>query len=87
MNTEELRQIEAFRQRLEIRFQHERRVKRLKVVLGILAASALAVSLPLFISTQLSHGTVEAVPVAPEAKPEAAKTTPPTADSLPAMRP
>lgn len=76
MNTEELRQIEAFRQRLEIRFQHERRVKRLKRVLGIVAAAAVAVSLPLFIGTQLSHGTREApLPVAPDAKSAATQTT------------
>lgn len=87
MNTEELRQIEAFRQRLEIRFQHERRVKRLKRVLGIVAVSAVAVSLPLLISAQLSHGTREApLPMAP-AKSQAMQTTPLNPDSLPAARP
>ncbi|WP_448570263.1 hypothetical protein [Trichothermofontia sp.] len=83
MNTEELRKIEAFRQRLEIRFQYERRVKRLKVVLGVLVASTLAISLPLFINAQLSHGTPESAPVAPDPQPATrttgAITTPETA--------
>lgn len=91
MNTEELRKIEAFRQRLEIRFQHDRRVKRLKVVMGVLMASALVVSVPLVISTQLSHGTLESSPVAPHPKPEAPqKTTPPATeatDAPPAVQP
>lgn len=91
MNTEELRKIEAFRQRLEIRFQQERRVKRLKVVMGVLVASALAVSLPLFINAQLSHGTPESSPVVPETqpktRPETSRTTATTAtDSPPAVR-
>ncbi len=91
MNTEELRKIEAFRQRLEVRFQHERRVKRLKVVMGVLVASALAVSLPLVINAQLSHGTPEAAPVTPETQPETppktSRTTATTAtDSPPAVR-
>jgi|GEM_PF-7132061 len=87
MNTEELRKIEAFRQRLEIRFQHERRIKRLKVVVGVLVASTLAVSLPLFINAQLSHGTPESAPVMPKTQPETSRTTATTAtDSPPAVR-
>ncbi|WP_448563340.1 hypothetical protein [Trichothermofontia sp.] len=99
MNTEELRKIEVFRQRLEIRFQHERRVKRLKVVLGVLVASTLAISLPLFINAQLSHGAPELAPVAPDPQPvpgtTRATTTPAATvdaaiapkDSSPAARP
>lgn len=43
--------LEAFRQRLEIRFRRERRMKRLKLIANIVLASAITGLIPFSIKT------------------------------------
>jgi hypothetical protein len=47
--------LEAFRQRLEIRFRRERRMKRLKLIANIVLASAITGLIPFSIKTMMDQ--------------------------------